>query len=53
MTDRVWHVGDYVEVECPDGAVFQGILQDIQDHYVLVNGYGYAAEGLKMRPVPR
>lgn len=43
MSGRVWNVGDYVEIECRDGAVFQGILHDITEHYILFSsGYGFA-----------
>lgn len=52
--DRIWRVGDYVEIECYDGAIFQGVLQDIQDYYVLINGCGFASGTIKdMRPAPK
>ena len=50
--ERIWHVGDYVEIECYDGAVFQGVLQDILDAYILLNGYGFAAGTIKDLRVP-
>jgi hypothetical protein len=41
------HIGDYVEILVrPDGATFRGILQDFNDDYVLINGYGFPCEDI-------
>jgi hypothetical protein len=55
VQERVWHVGDFVEIECRDGARFHGVLADIQENYVLfASGYGFASGTIKaIRPVPR
>lgn len=52
MSDRVWHQGDYVRLKCEDGAEFEGVLQDINDDFVMLNGFGFAAAMVKDIWVP-
>lgn len=42
-----FEVGDFIEVQCVDGAVFRGVLMDFADDYVIVNGYGYPLSMVK------
>jgi len=54
MPNRVWHVGDFVEIECHNGSIFHGVLQDITDDFIMLNGFGFANGVVKdIRLVPR
>lgn len=38
---------DFVTGKCHDGYEFVGLITEISDHYVLINGYGFPIDMIK------
>lgn len=44
---RMWDVGEWVKITCkPGNMVYRGILQEIRDDYLVINGCGFPVEDI-------